>query len=245
MKIALIGYGKMGKMIEAVAAGRNVEIVARIDRESGSITQRMLGGADVCIDFSHPDAVLHHIGALCKLNQDMVIGTTGWHSHLDSVTALVEASGVGAIHSPNFSIGMQAFFRLVREAAHLVNRVKGYDASGYEIHHRTKADSPSGSGMKLAEILCSEMEGKSVPNFERMHREILPNELHYASIRVGFDPGHHTVVFDSHSDTIELTHRARSREGFAIGALLAAEWVHGKKGLFTMDDLINSYLEDG
>jgi 4-hydroxy-tetrahydrodipicolinate reductase len=243
MKVALIGYGKMGKIVEAVAKERQVQVVARLGSKDGTITERMLNGAEVCIDFSHPDAVLATIGALCKLGKDMVIGTTGWSSHLDAVSALVEASEVGAIYSPNFSIGMQAFLRLVREAAHIVNRVGGYDAAGFEVHHRGKADSPSGTGIRLAQILCAEMDGKEEPVYDRIHREILPSELHYASIRVGQDPGHHTVIFDSSADTIELSHRARSREGFAVGALLAAEWIRGKKGLFTMDALIDSYLE--
>lgn len=245
MKIALIGYGRMGKMVEAVAAERHVEVVARLDQKSGPLTEQSLNNADVCIDFSHPEVVLHTIGTLCELGKDMVIGTTGWDSHLDSVTGLVEGSKVGAIYSPNFSIGMQIFFRLAQEAARLVNCVSGYDAAGFEVHHRHKADSPSGSGITLAEILCEELDGKKKPVFETMRREILPTELHYASIRAGNDPGRHTVFFDSHADTIELTHRSRSREGFALGALLAAEWIRGKKGLFTMNDLIDTYLKVG
>ncbi len=241
MKVALLGYGRMGRLIDSMSASQDIDVVARIDKE-GPITRESLKGAELCLDFSQGDAVLGHIGQACELGCDLVIGTTGWEAHQDAVRALVEESGVGAITSPNFSIGVQIFFRLVREAAHLFNRIQGYDVAGYELHHRLKSDSPSGTAIELSSLILEEMKSKKKAVYEVVDREILPEELQFTSVRCGSEMGKHTVIFDSPADVVQLTHEARNREGFALGALMAAKWVHGKVGLFTMDQLVETLL---
>jgi 4-hydroxy-tetrahydrodipicolinate reductase len=164
---------------------------------------------EVCIDFSHADRVVECVKKACEVGCDLVIGTTSWEKDLPEVQELVEKGGIGVIYASNFSIGMALFVQLAEKAKALLSE---YEVAGVEVHHSEKKDAPSGTAKMLG-----------VP---------------FESVRVGKVPGTHTLIFDSEVDTIELTHRARSRDGFARGALQAAEWVRGKRGLFTLDDML-------
>ncbi len=247
MNIAILGYGKMGHEIEKAAKSRGIVVTATIDQNSREasfreITAESLRGADVVIDFTRPDAVVGNVRKVAALKKSMLVGTTGWYDRLDEVKKTVRNSGIGLIYSSNFSVGVNVFFRMVEEAAKLIDRVPAYDAFGYELHHSQKADSPSGTAKTLAEILTANMKRKSKINYDRVNRKISPEELHFASIRAGSIPGTHVVGFDSEADTIELKHTARSRAGFALGAVLAAEWLCKKKGFFVMNDFVSEFF---
>lgn len=240
MKVALLGYGKMGRVIDQVAQEQFVDVVARVDKEP--LLPESVGGAEVLIDFSVPEAMLQHITFACQQKKQLVIGTTGWDKHHQAARQLVEEAGIGLIYSPNFSLATHCFMHLVRQASHLFNQLEGYDVAGYELHHRWKGDSPSGTAKMLSEAICKELPEKRHPKYERVQDVIQPEELHFASVRCGHIPGTHTVLFDSESDTVELTLRARNRIGWARGALHAASWISTRKGFYTLDQLVEELL---
>jgi len=220
MKLAIVGYGKMGRLIEQLAPEYGFSLYARIDI-GDDFTQA--AGADVAIEFTTPEAAIQNIETLAAMKVPVVVGTTGWLAHMDGVRGVVERNGTGLIWSPNFSIGVNVFVRLVREAAQLLANEPGYGAWAWEIHHDTKKDAPSGTLMKLVK----EMKAASY------HRTI-----DISSNRAGRHPGTHEIGFDSAADTITLRHSARSREGFARGALKAAQWIVGKQGVYEFSDVL-------
>jgi 4-hydroxy-tetrahydrodipicolinate reductase len=234
MRIALIGYGKMGKEIEsaAIAAGDTIVQKFDIDRPADVAS---LSDADVCIEFSTPETVVGNIQVALKAQKDIVVGTTGWHDRVPELKKQVLHSGL--LYSPNFSVGVNMYYRIVAAAAELIQNAPDYDPYIHELHHRQKADSPSGTALRLAEILLKRIDRKKEVATQRMDGKIAPDVLHVTSTRVGMCRGTHTVGFDSEADLIEITHTARSRTGFALGALRAAHWLHGRKGVFTMDDV--------
>ncbi|MHC4775538.1 MAG: 4-hydroxy-tetrahydrodipicolinate reductase [Planctomycetota bacterium] len=242
MKFALIGYGRMGHAVEGVAAERGHEVVARIDLEGNSeargITAESLNGADVAVEFSVPEAAPANIAALAACGADTVCGTTGWYDGLEQVREVVEGAGSGLIYAPNFSLGMQLFFRLAELAARLSERLEGYDAYVLEAHHRHKKDHPSGTARRLAEILLAEFSGKERWELGPPEGPVDPGVLQVTAIRAGEIPGTHTVGLDGPDDRIELSHEARGRTGFARGAVAAAEWIRGRSGIFTLDDML-------
>ena len=227
MNLALIGYGKMGRMIEQVAVARGHRVVFKVDIEGNeqgqALTRENLQGADVALDFTLPEAVVRNVDRITSLGVNLVIGTTGWMNHLAEVRRLVEQRGTGLVYSSNFSIGVNVFFRLMEVAATHFRNYSEYDPWIYEIHHRAKVDAPSGTALKLKQILEKAYGGR---------------EISTASNRAGTIPGEHTVGFDSEADTLTFTHTARSRAGFASGALHAAEWVRGKKGVYEFSDVL-------
>ena len=219
MKLAIVGYGKMGRMIEGLAPEYAFSVHARID------VNDPMESADVAIEFSTPEAAVGNIEKLAALGVPVVVGTTGWLGEMDRVRAAVEKHGTGLVWSPNFSIGVNVFSRLVKEAAKLLADEPQYGAWAWEIHHHTKKDAPSGTLIKLVK----EMKDAG---FERT--------IDVGSNRAGAHPGTHEVGFDSAADTITLRHSARSREGFARGALKAAQWVVGEKGVFEFSEVLFS-----
>jgi len=240
---ALIGYGKMGKVIDRLASKSGIAIVSRIDPEDSQadwkeLTSEAVEGADVCIDFSHPDAVVKNIRQCVALKKPIVIGTTGWDAQEKTVQKIVEESKIGAVYAKNFSIGVNLFIQIVKEAAKLINDWPQYDVGVMEQHHRMKADSPSGTAFLLAEMLLKKIDRKTEMNRNRIERKINSDELHVASMRCGDIPGTHSVIIDSDVDTIELVHRARNREGFALGALEAAKWIVGRKGFYHLKEIL-------
>ncbi|HLH32879.1 MAG TPA: 4-hydroxy-tetrahydrodipicolinate reductase [Terriglobia bacterium] len=234
MKIALFGYGKMGHEIEAVAREQG-ETVAEVFDEFRLVQGDALAGVDVCIDFSTPDAVVGNIRMAIEAKRDIVVGTTGWDKHLPEFRNTVKDSGL--LYSSNFSLGMNYFFRLVRRAAEMMNHATDYDPFIHETHHRQKIDSPSGTALTLARILVDGIERKKEILTRPPDGAIKPEMLHVSSTRAGTVAGTHTVMFDSAADSIELTHVAKTRRGFALGAITAARWLHGRKGIYTMDDV--------
>ena len=247
MKIAIVGYGRMGQMVHSLIEGGHVhEAVAIIDPSSSSgrvtslsLTDAVLSKADVAIDFSASSAVLSNAAVYARTGTPAVIGTTGWGGDLSSIGG----EHVRIIHSGNFSIGVALFLSLVSEAARLFDPFDQYDISVSEIHHRMKADAPSGTALMIADRLLEGLGRKDHLVIGNPDGVIAPDGLEVSSMRVGSEPGTHTVTIDGDADTITLTHRARSREGFARGAIRAAEWLIGKDdGIYTMDDFINDML---
>jgi 4-hydroxy-tetrahydrodipicolinate reductase len=220
MKLAIVGYGKMGKMVEQLAPEYGFTVHARIDANDDF---KQASGADVAIEFSTPQAVVSNVEALAELGVPMVIGTTGWGDQLERVWAAVDENQTGLVWSPNFSIGVNVFFRLVREAAQLLESEPQYGSWAWEIHHNTKKDAPSGTLIKL---------------IEEMKAAGYSHHIDVSSNRAGAHPGTHEIGFDSAADTITLRHSARSREGFARGALKAAQWLPGHRGVFKFEDIL-------
>jgi 4-hydroxy-tetrahydrodipicolinate reductase len=234
MKIALMGFGKMGKEIDAIAREQG-ETVARVFEIDNPVKPQDLAGVDVCIEFSTPESVLPNIRAAIQAKCDIVVGTTGWHQQLDEIKKSVKESGL--LYSSNFSLGMNIFLRLTKRAAELMNRATEYDAYIHESHHRQKIDSPSGTALSLAKVLIDGIDRKKEILIKPPDGAIKPEMLHVSSTRAGTIAGIHTVGFDSEADSIELRHVAKGRRGFALGALTAARWLHGRKGVYTMDDV--------
>jgi 4-hydroxy-tetrahydrodipicolinate reductase len=227
VKIAIVGYGKMGRMIDRLATERGIEVVLKLDEHNNSnfegITPRNFHGVDVAIDFSTPSTVVDNIERIAPLSVDLVIGTTGWHERIDYVKSLVDLHKIGLVWSPNYSVGVNAFFRIVNTASKLLSNEPEYEAWAWEIHHSAKKDAPSGTLLKLVDEM-------RVAGFTR--------SVDASSNRAGAIPGIHEIGFDSAADTITLRHTARSREGFALGAIKAAEWVAGKKGFYEFGDVL-------
>lgn len=226
MKLAIIGYGKMGKLIEQLAPDYGFTVGLKLDEFNNvnfeGITQENFQGIDVAVDFSIPSAVVENTARISALGVNIVVGTTGWLDRLNEITAVVEKNGIGLVWSPNFSIGVNIFSRLVFEAARLLAKENEYGAWAYEIHHSTKKDAPSGTLLKLV---------------GEMNKAGYSRAIDVSSNRAGAHPGTHEIGFDSAADTITLRHTARGREGFARGALKAAQWVMGKRGFFEFSQI--------
>ncbi len=250
MRIALVGYGRMGRLIRQVATGNGHQIVAIVDPYSSDneitskiLTKEAFVDAEVVVDFSAAEQAVEHILFYGKMALPAVMGTTGWYSRLPEVQEALKGMDCAIIWSGNFSLGVHLFFALARKAAALMNNFPQYDTLVHEMHHAGKADSPSGTAVMLGNILLEELEGKNQLETGRLDRKRADSEIHVSSTRGGSIPGTHTVMFDSPVDTIEITHRARNREGFAYGAVQAAVWVSsGRKGFFSLDDMLTDLI---
>ena len=247
MKLAIVGYGRMGKLIHKVAEERQMQIKSIIDPlfpevAFSKINDDSMKDVDVCICFTQPDEALNNIKDICRFKKQIVIGTTGWTDNIPEVKQLVHQAGIGLVYSSNFSIGVNIFFKLIEQAGQIMNQFDVYDILCYETHHNKKVDSPSGTAATIARILMNTVERKKKLVTEKLNRKIAEDELHFASIRGGHIPGTHSVLFDSEFDTIELKHTARNRVGFATGAVIAAEWIAGKRGLYTEADMMKQLL---
>ena len=227
MKLALVGYGKMGRMIESLAPADGCEIGLILDEYNNAagagLTAENFKGIDAAIEFTTPDTALPNLLALAKLGVPTVCGTTGWLARLDEVRAAYVASGAGLVYSANFSIGINVFRRVVGEAARWMKRHPEYEAWAWEIHHSAKKDAPSGTRLRLV---------------EEMREAGYDGRIDTGSNRAGAHPGTHEIGFDSAADTLTLRHVARSREGFAKGALAAARMIASRKGVFEFGELL-------
>lgn len=243
MNIALIGYGKMGQEIERQAKELHT-IALKVDPllQIQTPEDTDFSNIDVAIDFTHPSVILKNITLYCEKKVNVVIGTTGWTDHLEQVRGQVEQAGIGLLWGSNFSIGVHLFWEMVRRSGELMNHFNEYDVFGHEFHHNQKADAPSGTARSTAEILLNTLDRKTTLLTHSPDRKIAPHELEFSSTRGGAVPGTHSIYFDSAADTIELTHTARNRSGFAIGALRCAEWIQNKKGFFSIEDYIKEKL---
>lgn len=236
MKIALIGYGKMGKTIERLALDKGHDIVLKIDKDDqDELTAENLQKANVAIEFTQPESAFANVTTCLKAGIPVVSGTTGWLENLPKAKEICQASGTAMIHATNFSIGVNIFFALNRYLAKMMETQVQYDVQIEEIHHTQKLDAPSGTAITLAQGILSEISRKNKWVNQETDKE---SELSIISKRVDPAPGTHTIVYSSEIDTITISHEAHSREGFALGALTAAEWIIGKKGFFTMQDVL-------
>jgi len=238
LRIGIVGYGQMGKMIEVLAKAENITVGAIFDIDN-PLRANSKHDYDVAIDFSTPDSVLDNIKFLSGIGKNVVVGTTGWHDKLEDARSIVEGSGTGLVYGSNFSVGMNVMYSIIRTAAGKVNSFPEYDVMIHEIHHKRKKDSPSGTALSIAKIILEEVSTKKRILTDLANGQISPEDLHVSSLRGGEIPGTHTVIIDSPADTIEITHRAKNREGFAAGALLAVKWIAGKKGLFEFSEIFD------
>jgi 4-hydroxy-tetrahydrodipicolinate reductase len=220
MKLLIIGYGKMGRLVDELATGEAVEVTGRIDVDN---VHGDWPAADVAIDFSIAAAVPGNLRRLAASGTNLVVGTTGWDASETALRAAAEEAGIGVVASANFSIGVNLLQAMVAEAARLMAAQPDYGAWIHEAHHSAKRDAPSGTALLLRDVMTR-------AGFDR--------EIDISSTRAGRIPGVHTVGFDAASDTIAITHTARDRRGFAAGALAAARWVEGRRGWFSMADVL-------
>ena len=236
MKLALIGYGKMGKTIEQTALQRGHQIVCIIDADNQhDFRSPQFAQADAAIEFTTPTAAIDNYRRAWQIGIPVVSGTTGWTAQLPDIQHEIATNGYTLFWSSNFSLGVNIFMELNRHLAKLMNAFPNYAPSMTEIHHTEKKDAPSGTAITLAEDILTQLDRKTTWCLGQATR---PDELPIAAIREGQVPGTHTIRYDSPEDTITITHEAKNRQGFALGAVLAAEFTMGKKGFFTMHDLL-------
>ncbi|WP_316804917.1 4-hydroxy-tetrahydrodipicolinate reductase [Pedobacter nototheniae] len=240
MKIALLGYGKMGQIIEKFALERGHEVVLKISSKD-TLTRQDLKTADVAIDFSTPDAVMQNIDTCFDADVPVVVGTTGWYGKLQEVKNECDLGNNTLLYGSNFSIGVNLFFKLNKTLAKLMNNYPAYEVQVEEIHHTQKLDSPSGTAITIAEGIVESLERKTewLNEVVGTDVEVFPtaDQLLIESHRIENIPGTHTVIYSSEVDDIEIKHTAHNRAGFALGAVVAAEWLQNKKGFFNITDI--------
>lgn len=235
MNIALFGYGKMGKEIEAIALKRGHNIILKIDKDNvDSITDADLKKADVVIEFSTPHTVLDNIKRCINAQVPVVVGTTGWYDSFEAIKKLCTQTNGSLFHATNFSLGVNLFFKVNTYLAELMNKYNDYEVSMEEIHHIHKLDKPSGTAITLAEQILKKIDKKTKWSIDKKGEDI----LFIKDIREGEVPGTHIIKYQSEVDDIEIMHKAHNRKGFALGAVIAAEFLNGKKGIYTMSDII-------
>lgn len=244
MKIVLLGYGKMGRLIERLAIQRGHQIHLVVDENNyEDITTNDIADADVAIDFSTPDAVLQNIERCFDAALPLVVGTTGWYEKLDEVKQKYLNSNNALLYGSNFSIGVNVFFHINKLLAKVMNPYRQYDVQVEEIHHIHKLDAPSGTAITIAEGILEHIDSKTswLNNLIGDSHELIPkaDELLIESHRIDEVPGTHTVVYSSEVDQIEFKHTAHSRAGFALGAIIAAEWLLGKTGFYQVTEIFN------
>ncbi len=234
MKVALIGYGQMGKTIEQILLKRNHEVVARFG--SSGIDTEILAQADVAIEFTRPEAAFENLVKCFELKVPVVSGTTGWLARYDEAVKLCTQNNGALLYASNFSLGVNIFFEINKQLARIMEAYEQYDISMQEIHHTRKQDAPSGTAITLAEQIVDNISRKEGWTLEEQHD---PKQISIDAVRKDDVPGTHTINYHSDIDSIEITHTAHSRTGFALGAVLGAEHVAGKTGVFTMKDVLN------
>ncbi|QKZ12602.1 4-hydroxy-tetrahydrodipicolinate reductase [Spirosoma sp. KUDC1026] len=242
MNILLLGYGKMGKAIEQIALERGHQIAARINVDNRSDLDALTDDSvDVVIEFSSPEAAVDNITYCQKRGWPLVCGTTGWLGHRTEIEALCEEKKGAFFYASNYSIGVNLFFKLNKVLARFMHNYPSYEISMTEIHHTEKKDAPSGTAITLAEGIMDHIPTKNrwVDKAEPSAQIESTDAIAIESVREGVVPGTHTVRYESEVDRIEITHIAHSRQGFALGAVVAAEWLIGREGVFGMDDLLN------
>lgn len=239
MKIGLIGYGKMGKAIEKIALERGHEIVFKVNSQN-PIDSVNLNDADVCIEFTQPDLVLQHIQTLIDKNVPAVIGTTGWSKDLDTVTTWVNEKNASLIHASNFSIGVNLFFKLNEYLAKLIAPYNEYNVAVEEIHHTQKLDYPSGTALTLTDGIIQNHTAYTTWNTALNETpETKENSIPVKAVREENIPGTHSVSYASDIDTLKIEHVANNRVGFALGSVIAAEWIANRKGIYTFRDILD------
>lgn len=240
MRLALVGTGQMGTAVETIAEERDHEIVARFNSENPlpDSDENPISQADAVIDFSLPKLAVSQIRRYCRWSVPAVIGTTGWYDRLDDVRDAVDRHEASVLYAPNFSMGVALLVRALRAVTPVLEELPEYDPFIHEIHHVRKVDSPSGTADMLAGVLVDGLSRKTRIETETQHGRIDEDALHVTSTRAGGVFGKHTIGLDSPYDVVELVHEAKNRKGFAFGAVKSAEWIPGRQGLFTLDDVL-------
>jgi 4-hydroxy-tetrahydrodipicolinate reductase len=241
MRLAIVGYGKMGRELERLAPAFGVRSIEIFDIDT-PLADNRADSFDVAIDFTTPEAAVQNIKWLARHGKQIVVGTTGWYAQKDDVQKIVAQQGIGLVYSPNFTIGVYLFLRIVRAAAQEYQAFPEFDIAVRETHHAQKVDAPSGTALRIGETILNEWHRKRQVFTGALSGKLPADALQISSARLGTVAGEHTVTIDSASDSIALTHTAKNRSGFATGALRAAAWIQGKKGLFTMDDMMNDLM---
>ncbi len=247
MKIALLGYGKMGKIIEKIATDRQHEIVLKIDLDNQhELTAENLQKAEVAIEFSTPGTVVGNIAQCFEAGVPIVVGTTGWYDEISNIKQQCEEGNNAIIYASNFSVGVNIFFHVNKVLAKVMNNYPYYEVQVEEIHHIQKVDSPSGTAITLAEGIIDNLDSKkewvnvlTADGEETADDNIKDDQLLIESFRIDSVPGTHTVIYDSEVDSIEFKHTAHNRNGFALGAVMAAEWIQDKKGFHPVQDMFD------
>lgn len=238
MRILLIGYGKMGKTIERMALAKGHTISGIIDVNNPNELSDFLTRSDVAIEFTHPESAYENLAACANAQVPVVCGTTGWLHRYAELVNTVKQKHSAFFYASNYSIGVNIFFEINRHLASLMNDYPQYDISIIETHHTQKKDAPSGTAISIAEGICENIDRKEDWELNEGNKLFSDKSIPIKSVREGMVYGKHTVVYDSPIDQIIMTHDAHTRDGFAMGALLAAEWIIGKKGTFGMKDLL-------
>jgi 4-hydroxy-tetrahydrodipicolinate reductase len=249
MNVLIVGYGRMGHEVESILQSRGHRVTARVDRTPGvgdttEISSELLRSSQAVIEFSLPEGVVDHIRQYAAAGVPAVVGTTGWDERKAEAKTIVEGFQSALVHGTNFSLGAHMFFQLVEKAAAMIADLPEYDIMVTEWHHKLKKDSPSGTALTTADRILRNLPRKTEANTGRIDRAIRDEELHVASVRGGWIPGIHQVMVDSAADTIEVRHTARNRSGFALGAVLAAEWLQGRPqaGFVDVEDFARQYF---
>ncbi len=236
LKIAIVGYGKMGKVIEEKAIERGHTIICKIDKDTTDEDWKLLANADVAIEFTNPESAAENIKRCLNSNLPTIVGTTGWYQHFDEIKELVNENNTAILTATNFSIGVNLCSHLCKILAQAMESLPEYDVEIEETHHTEKLDAPSGTATTMADCIIKQLTRKESWVLKENQTKI--SELAISAIRENDVPGTHKLKYSSAIDDIEIIHTAHNREGFAIGAVVAAEWIDGKKGIFTMTDLI-------
>ncbi len=249
MNVLIVGYGRMGHEVEAILQARGHAVTARIDMTPGvgdacEVSSEILRSSQAVIEFSLPEGVLGHVRQYAAAGVPAVVGTTGWEERRAEAKTIVEGFQSALVHGTNFSLGAQMFLQLVERAAAMIADLPEYDIMVTEWHHKLKKDSPSGTALTTADRILRNLPRKTQVNTGRIDRAIRDDELHVASVRGGSIPGIHEVLLDSLADSIEIKHTARSRSGFALGAVLAAEWVvtRPQAGFVDVEEFARQYF---
>ena len=237
----------MGKEIEKVAIEKGVKVISIIDPLNEKATHReinknSLKGVDVAIDFTLPKFALENARKISNLGVNIVLGTTGWYERKAELEEIIKENGTGLIWSGNFSIGVNVFFKIIESASKIINSIEEYDIAISDVHHNQKLDSPSGTALMIGNIVLENIKRKKEIIHGSPEGRIKEDQLQISSQSIGFVPGIHTVTIDSFADTIKLEHSARNRTGFASGAVMAAEFIKGKKGFFNIDSLMDEIV---
>lgn len=244
MNIGIIGYGGMGQAV-AQSTEKRGHRIGDIIRSGDQLNKNSVSSMDVVLECAIPDGIEERVEKLCSYKKDFVIVTTGWYDHKDKFKEMVEESGVRCMYSPNFSIGVNLYYKIIDYASGLFNKVGDYDIWATEIHHKMKRDSPSGTAKKLSEIILENIDRKTDVIEDALQRKIEDHEFHFSSTRGGLVNFGHTIGFDSEVDCIEIKHSARSRMGYADGVISCAEWlVNQKPGFYSMEDYLHKLLSE-
>jgi 4-hydroxy-tetrahydrodipicolinate reductase len=239
IKLAIVGYGKMGKQIERLLDPKEFSLVGKYDIDS-KIQDNLTEIPHVAIEFSTPDSAVENIKFLASKKINIVCGTTGWYGKAEEIKEIVNGAGIGFIYASNFSVGVNIFFQIVKYASELVNKFEQYDAVIEETHHTQKLDKPSGTAIRIAEYVINSINRKNKITNDKV--QLSNEELNIISKRIENVVGNHKVIFTSEADSIILEHNAKSRRGFAEGALLATKFINGKKGFYKFEDIFNNLI---